>query len=64
MVILNKIYTRTGDKGMTALGNGQRTEKFALRVTTYGSVDELNSNVGLATQYAAKSLCVNGTHTS
>ena len=56
MVILNKIYTRTGDQGMTALGNGQRTEKFALRVTTYGSVDELNSNVGLATQYAAKSL--------
>ena len=56
MVILNKIYTRTGDKGTTALGNGERTEKFALRVTTYGSVDELNSNVGLATQYARESL--------
>lgn len=53
MVTLNKIYTKTGDKGTTALGNGERTDKFALRVTTYGTVDELNSNVGLATQYAS-----------
>ena len=56
MVILNKIYTRTGDEGTTALGNGERTEKFALRVTAYGTVDELNSNVGLASQYARESL--------
>ena len=56
MVTLNKIYTRTGDKGTTALGNGERTEKFDLRVIAYGSVDELNSNVGLAVQYANESL--------
>ena len=59
MVTLNKIYTKTGDNGTTALGNGERTKKFALRVTTYGSVDELNSTVGLARQYATPSLISN-----
>ena len=48
MVVLNKIYTRTGDAGETALGNGVRVEKHSLRVTAYGTVDELNSVVGLA----------------
>ena len=52
----NKIYTKTGDKGNTSLGNGKRTEKYALRVTAYGSVDELNSNVGLAAQYTNATL--------
>ena len=52
MVTLNKIYTKTGDEGITALGNGTRTKKFSIRVTTYGTVDELNSFVGMATQYA------------
>ena len=52
MVTLNKIYTKTGDQGTTALGNGARIEKFSIRVTTYGTVDELNSSVGVATQYA------------
>ena len=51
MVTLNKIYTKTGDAGTTALGNGARIEKFSLRVTTYGTVDELNSAVGVAAQY-------------
>ena len=48
MVILNKIYTKTGDDGMTSLGNGDRATKFSLRVVAYGTVDELNSSVGLA----------------
>ncbi|MFT6168379.1 MAG: cob(I)alamin adenosyltransferase [Celeribacter sp.] len=48
MVVLNKIYTRTGDKGETALGDGSRVAKFAPRVDAYGTVDELNSTVGLA----------------
>ncbi len=52
MVVLNKIYTRTGDKGETALGNGQRVAKFSLRVTAYGTVDETNTTVGLARLHA------------
>jgi cob(I)alamin adenosyltransferase len=48
MVVLSKIYTKTGDAGETALGNGARVAKFATRVTAYGTVDELNSVVGLA----------------
>ncbi len=48
MVVLNKIYTKTGDKGTTALGNGVRVDKHDLRVTAYGTVDETNAQVGLA----------------
>ncbi len=48
MVKLNKIYTRTGDKGDTGLGDGSRVAKNALRVTAYGTVDETNATVGLA----------------
>ncbi|MFK7746028.1 MAG: cob(I)yrinic acid a,c-diamide adenosyltransferase [Roseobacter sp.] len=48
MVVLNKIYTKTGDAGETALGNGARVAKHALRVTAYGTSDELNSFVGVA----------------
>ncbi|MGP6087568.1 cob(I)yrinic acid a,c-diamide adenosyltransferase [Antarctobacter jejuensis] len=48
MVVLSKIYTKTGDAGETALGNGARVAKFSTRVTSYGTVDELNSVVGLA----------------
>jgi len=44
---LSKIYTRTGDKGTTGLGDGSRVDKDDLRVETYGTVDELNSLVGL-----------------
>ncbi|MFL2817525.1 MAG: cob(I)yrinic acid a,c-diamide adenosyltransferase [Alphaproteobacteria bacterium] len=55
MVILNKIYTKTGDDGSTALGNGLRIPKYAKRVSAYGSVDELNSFIGLA-----RSLIENG----
>ena len=48
MVVLNKIYTRTGDAGETALGNGNRVAKFSARVSAYGTVDETNATVGLA----------------
>ena len=46
MVVLNKIYTRTGDKGTTALGNGDRVAKHDARVEAYGTSDELNCFVG------------------
>ncbi len=48
MVVLNKIYTKTGDKGETALGNGARVAKHSARVNAYGTVDEVNATVGLA----------------
>jgi cob(I)alamin adenosyltransferase len=48
MVTLNRIYTRTGDKGETALGSGRRVPKDALRIEAYGTVDEANAAIGLA----------------
>ncbi|WP_316863043.1 cob(I)yrinic acid a,c-diamide adenosyltransferase [uncultured Cohaesibacter sp.] len=48
MVRLNKIYTRTGDKGTTMLGSGERRAKHDLRVEAYGTVDETNAIVGMA----------------
>ena len=48
MVKLNKIYTRTGDNGMTSLVGGQRVSKHARRPAAFGEVDELNSVIGLA----------------
>ena len=48
MVVLSKIYTKTGDKGETALGDGSRVPKYDLRVAAYGTVDEVNATVGLA----------------
>ena len=48
MVVLNKIYTKTGDAGETALGDGSRVAKHSARVDAYGTVDELNANVGVA----------------
>tara|TARA_R110000868_G_scaffold167895_6_gene402398 strand:- start:138 stop:743 length:606 start_codon:yes stop_codon:yes gene_type:complete len=48
MVTLNKIYTRTGDKGTTALATGERVPKHELRIESYGTVDETNATVGLA----------------
>ena len=48
MVVLSKIYTRTGDKGETALGNGERVKKYDPRVEAYGTSDELNAFVGVA----------------
>ncbi len=52
MVVLNRIYTRTGDKGDTALSDGTRRPKHDLRVEAYGAVDEANSALGLARLHA------------
>jgi cob(I)alamin adenosyltransferase len=48
MVVLNRIYTRTGDKGTTALATGERRPKYDLRIEAYGTVDETNATLGLA----------------
>ena len=48
MVVLNRIYTKTGDDGTTSLGNGERRAKCDLRIETYGTIDEANSAIGLA----------------
>ena len=47
MVTLNRIYTKTGDKGETALGDGSRLPKHSLRIEAYGTVDEDNAAIGL-----------------
>ena len=48
---ITKVYTRTGDDGTTGLGGGQRVEKDSLRIEAYGTVDELNSVLGVAQVY-------------
>jgi len=48
MVVLNKIYTRTGDDGTTALGTGARRKKYDLRIAAYGTLDEANAAIGIA----------------
>ena len=52
MVVLNRIYTRTGDDGTTALGTGERRKKHDLRIAAYGTVDELNACLGIARLHA------------
>ena len=47
MVVLNRIYTRTGDDGTTALGSGERRPKYDLRIAAYGTVDETNAAIGV-----------------
>ena len=53
MVVLNRIYTRTGDDGTTALGTGERRKKYDLRVAAYGTLDEVNAVIGLARLHTA-----------
>jgi cob(I)alamin adenosyltransferase len=48
MVVLNKIYTRTGDDGTTALGTGERRKKYDGRISAYGTIDEVNAAIGVA----------------
>jgi cob(I)alamin adenosyltransferase len=48
MVVLNRIYTRTGDRGDTALGSGTRVPKYTLRIEAFGTVDETNAAIGVA----------------
>jgi cob(I)alamin adenosyltransferase len=45
---ITRVYTRTGDDGTTALGSGQRVPKDSPRIEAYGTVDELNSHIGVA----------------
>ena len=54
MVKLNKIYTRTGDKGDTSLVGGGRVAKHALRPTAFGAVDEANAMLGICRLYTAE----------
>ena len=56
---LSKIYTRTGDSGTTGLGDGSRVDKDSLRVEAYGTVDELNSQIGLVIASANNDLIAN-----
>ena len=49
---LSKIYTRTGDDGSTGLGDGSRVDKDSLRVEAIGTIDELNSSIGLLLSHA------------
>jgi cob(I)alamin adenosyltransferase len=53
MVVLNRIYTRTGDDGTTALGTGERRKKYDLRISAYGTLDEVNAVIGAARLHAA-----------
>ena len=50
MVVLTKIYTRAGDDGTTALGDGERLPKYHARIAAYGTVDEANAAIGVARQ--------------
>ncbi|MEQ9505461.1 MAG: cob(I)yrinic acid a,c-diamide adenosyltransferase [Hyphomonas sp.] len=52
MVKLDKIYTRTGDKGQTRLSTGEQVDKWHPRVAAYGTVDELNAALGVAVLHA------------
>jgi cob(I)alamin adenosyltransferase len=60
MVVLNRIYTRTGDDGTTALGSGDRRKKYDLRVSAYGTLDEVNAVVGVARLHTAGNADVDG----
>ena len=53
MVVLNCIYTRTGDDGTTSLGSGARRKKYDLRVAAYGTLDEVNATIGLVRLHTA-----------
>ncbi len=54
MVVLNRIYTRSGDDGLTGLATGERRPKFDLRIDAYGTVDETNACIGLARLHTAE----------
>jgi cob(I)alamin adenosyltransferase len=53
MVVLNRIYTRSGDDGTTALGTGERRKKYDLRIEAYGTLDEVNAVIGVARLHVA-----------
>jgi len=62
MVRITKVYTRTGDKGETALVGGKRVPKDSPRIDAYGTIDELNSIVGLARVFNEESLDAGEAH--
>ena len=53
MVVLNRIYTRSGDDGTTSLGSGERRKKYDLRVAAYGTLDEVNAALGIVRLHTA-----------
>ncbi len=61
-VRINRVYTRTGDRGETALVGGKRVPKDSLRIEAYGTIDELNSIVGLARVFNEESLDAGEAH--
>jgi cob(I)alamin adenosyltransferase len=60
MVVLNKIYTRTGDDGTTALGTGERRKKYDLRIAAYGTLDETNSVIGIVRLHTGGDAALDG----
>jgi len=50
MVRITKVYTKTGDKGMTTLAGGQQVSKTSRRIESYGEIDELNAALGLVAE--------------
>jgi cob(I)alamin adenosyltransferase len=53
MVVLNRIYTRTGDDGTTSLGSGERRKKYDLRISAYGTIDEVSAVLGIVRLHTA-----------
>ena len=60
MVVLNRIYTRAGDDGTTALGTGERRKKYDLRIEAYGTLDEVNAVIGLARLHTTDDSALDG----
>lgn len=60
MVVLNRIYTRTGDDGTTALGSGERRKKYDLRVAAYGTLDEANAAIGIVRLHTGEDALLDG----
>lgn len=60
MVVLNRIYTRTGDDGTTSLGTGGRRKKYDLRIAAYGTIDEVNAVIGTARLHTANDSVLDG----
>src|SRR5262245_10363507 len=61
-ISITRVYTRTGDKGETALVGGKRVPKDSPRIVAYGTIDELNAAVGLARVFNAERLAENQRH--
>jgi len=60
MVVLNRIYTRTGDDGTTALGTGERRKKYDLRIDAYGTLDEVNAVIGVVRLHTGTDAALDG----